>query len=334
MFEQQIRQIEQFLHRDPACRGLIGLHPPHEQFCRGHLAEAAYHIAESGRSVAIVTGFYIPTANPPAAETDGPPGALMLAEFFVGLGLETVIVTDERCAGVLRVGVEFIGLSSEAVVVYPEEEPQWFERFLQERQISHLIAVERPGPSHTPESLLRQDRRNAPPIEDFRRRVPDETHDRCHNMRGQAVDNCTPPLHGLFEAAVTTNPKIRSIGIGDGGNEIGMGSISWEALTARLPDPETAHIACRITTDWTIVSGTSNWGAFGLTAAIALVLDRADLLHGWTAERHRCLLEALVREGPAVDGVTLCAEPTVDGLPFLTYIQPWLGIAEVLEIPS
>jgi hypothetical protein len=43
-------------------------------------------------------------------------------------------------------------------------------------------------------------------------------------------------------------------------------------------------------------------------------------------------LKALVQDGPAVDGVTRLQQPTVDGLPFLTYIQPWEGMRRVLTM--
>ncbi|MFW5833626.1 MAG: glutamate cyclase domain-containing protein, partial [Pseudomonadota bacterium] len=44
---------------------------------RGGLARAAASLAEA-RSAVIVTGFYIPKAEPPAAETDGPIGAVLI----------------------------------------------------------------------------------------------------------------------------------------------------------------------------------------------------------------------------------------------------------------
>ena len=40
----------------------------------------------------------------------------------------------------------------------------------------------------------------------------------------------------------------------------------------------------------------------------------------------------MVEHGPAVDGVTRRREATVDGLPFLTYIQPWAAIRAKLGL--
>jgi hypothetical protein len=40
----------------------------------------------------------------------------------------------------------------------------------------------------------------------------------------------------------------------------------------------------------------------------------------------------MVAEGPAIDGMTRRREATVDGLPFATYIQSWLGIRRLLGL--
>ena len=41
---------------------------------------------------------------------------------------------------------------------------------------------------------------------------------------------------------------------------------------------------------------------------------------------------AMVERGPAVDGISRKRQPTVDGIPFLTYMQPLEGIRRVLGI--
>ena len=119
---------------------------------------------------------------------------------------------------------------------------------------------------------------------------------------------------------------MKTIGIGDGGNEIGMGSIPWEDLVRRLDGDCATRIPCRTPADWTIVAGTSNWGACALAAAVALLRGCPEALRDCDARRHRHVLEKMIADGPAVDGVTGQRRATVDGLPFLTYIQPWEGI--------
>ncbi|OGP68224.1 MAG: hypothetical protein A2170_14565 [Deltaproteobacteria bacterium RBG_13_53_10] len=59
------------------------------------LPGAVASIVEKGRKVAIITGFYVPGGEPPATETDGPPGALILGEGLKSLGMEVVLITDQ-----------------------------------------------------------------------------------------------------------------------------------------------------------------------------------------------------------------------------------------------
>ena len=62
----------------------------------GALRRAAESIGAASRlDVSILTGFYIPAAEPPAAETDGPLGAVQLAAAVGRLGGTARLVTDE-----------------------------------------------------------------------------------------------------------------------------------------------------------------------------------------------------------------------------------------------
>jgi hypothetical protein len=147
-------------------------------------------------------------------------------------------------------------------------------------------------------------------------------------VRGKTALRASPIPH-----SVPPNRRIRTVGIGDGGNEIGMGSFLWESLHPLVPNGHGPRIACRIPTNWTIVAGTSNWGAYALAAAVALLKGHPEVLQSWPATRHEQLLRHLVRHGPAVDGVTREREPTVDGLPLLTYIQPWTSMLQLAAMP-
>jgi len=59
------------------------------------LTGAVSSLAQKGRKVVIVTGFYVPVGDPPATETDGPPGALALAKGLRDLGMEVSLLSDE-----------------------------------------------------------------------------------------------------------------------------------------------------------------------------------------------------------------------------------------------
>lgn len=131
---------------------------------------------------------------------------------------------------------------------------------------------------------------------------------RYRNMRGDDISDVTAPLDDLFLEAARRG--ITTIGIGDGGNEIGMGNVFASTLATI---PHGREIACVVPADFCIAAGVSNWGAYGLAGALSVLAER-DLLPTPAECIHT--IETLVRDGGAVDGRTHRREPTVDGLPF------------------
>ncbi len=129
---------------------------------------------------------------------------------------------------------------------------------------------------------------------------------RYRNMRGADITPTTAPLDELFLEAARLG--LTTMGIGDGGNEIGMGRVFAEALLTVAQGKEIASV---VPTDFCIAAGVSNWGGFGLAGALSILAGR-DLLP--SAAQSAADLERIVRDGGAVDGVTHRREPTVDGL--------------------
>lgn len=325
-----LQEFERLIRSDPARRGLMSAEPPFSLLCQGHLSGAAHELADKCERAAIVTGFFVPHATPAAAETDGPPGAVLLAAVLLASGIDTVVVTDENCHSAVAATARASGYPASRVLAAPLIAAAWIEDWLREAAcdgLTHLISVERVGPSHSQDSLMQQVRPRPralqPLVDDFRARVPSDCWNRCHNMRGNIIDDHTGDLHLLFERLAHHCPRARTIGIGDGANEIGMGTIPWEELWPRLRGEHACRIPCRIAAHWNILAGTSNWGAYALAAAVALLRGQTPLLEDWTSARHLAVLEHLVSQGPAVDGVTGRQNPTVDGLSFAAYIEPW-----------
>lgn len=317
-----LRQIERAIFRDPAGRGLIGEDSRLKRFCEGEIFQAAKEMIESAKRVGIVTGFYVPHGTPPAAETDGPPGAVLLGKALQEIGIEVLFITDRFCENAVRVALQYMGFAETSLRIVGETESRFSDSqwlcYLEDLKLTHLISVERVGPSYFGneiEGLIPQSNRN-----------------RCHNMRGDILDNYSMSLHKLFEVAKLANPQVKTVGIGDGGNEIGMGKIPFEEMAARLSIFNKEFIACRIATDWNIVAGTSNWGAMALAATILQMANRTEIIKEWGWKHHRSLIETMVLNGPAVDGATGRAEISVDGLPFETYFQPWQRIREILGL--
>jgi hypothetical protein len=68
------------------------------EVARGGLWSAASVLtAAPSARVGLITGFYVPLGSPPAAETDGPVGAALLAKGLAEVGISCRLATDEPC---------------------------------------------------------------------------------------------------------------------------------------------------------------------------------------------------------------------------------------------
>ena len=145
-----------------------------------NLIGAVTSLVERGKKIVIITGFFVPGGTPPATETDGPPGALILAEGLKYLGMEVLLLSDEYTLSTLKAGLKFLHLSEREIpiVCFPlehsdeshtsrmkneEMESTVSIRFVRDffkssfgRDVTHLIYIERVGPNHTLESFLAQ----------------------------------------------------------------------------------------------------------------------------------------------------------------------------------
>lgn len=149
---------------------------------------------------------------------------------------------------------------------------------------------------------------------------------RYYSMRGRDVTEFHAHLpHWPAPAAI----PLRSLGIGDGGNEIGMGKIPHATIVKNIPHGDRIH--CRIPTDDLIVCGVSNWGAYALAAGVFLLRNTPPPADLFDPATERAILEIMVREGPLIDGVTGQPTATVDGLSWDEYIAPLLRIREILK---
>jgi hypothetical protein len=139
-----------------------------------------------------------------------------------------------------------------------------------------------------------------------------------HNMRGFDVSEFTAKEDYLIERA--KERKILTIGIGDGGNEIGMGRIlgavkKHVAFGDKCQCPCGTGLGAAFKTDVLVTANVSNWAATGICACIATMLKNIGLMHDGATEKR--MIEACALAG-AIDGVTGYAEPSVDGFPAQT----------------
>lgn len=235
----------------------------------GFCASAARFLLQHTGVVMIVTGFYVQRADAP--ETDGPPGALALGRTLAALGNQVVYVSDAYTVPLLA----DLAPSGTETVEFPITDDatsrQHARGLLDRIAPTVLIAIERCGVTRGGTYL---------------------------NMRGQDISPHTARLDHFF----LQHPH--TVGIGDGGNEIGMGN-----LAPRIPEVATLPDEPAVTrTTHLVIASVANWGAYGVVAALSRLTDR-NLLPRPAAES--ACIRRLVSLG-AVDGVTGVGDCTVD----------------------
>ena len=297
--------IDRIMNLDIGLRGVDKLYGPararsEEPLC----AAAARHLVNvvPGDRVLLITGSLTrPWVSPSIGETDGPVGVAALARALsYGFNAIPVVVTDhsllEPIGATLRAAGQAVVSLVQAqqatsnrqfcsVAVtrgYPVEDAAALaegKRLLSELTPKVVIAVERAG--MTPRGTY-------------------------HNMLGQDYSEGRARTDYLVEEAAKRG--IPTIGVGDGGNEIGMGAIS-EAVHKHVPHGEI--LCARTVTDVLLPCGVSNWGCYAIQAGLALLTGKVELLH--SAGMERKLIDAAAAAG-LVDGNTGKCESTVDGM--------------------
>jgi len=317
------------------------------------LTGAVSSLAQKGRKVVIVTGFYVPVGDPPATETDGPPGALALAKGLRDSGMEVSLLSDEYSLSALKAGLKILGLPEKEVPVlcFPlehsdldhtsrmmneENQSSISIRFAQDffnslagEGLTHLIYIERVGPNHTLDSFVAQERQGKPPLKEFETVLPPSIRNRCFSSRLEDITRFTAKTHYLLEVAGRLGLPVESIGIGDRGNEIGAGKIPWEVFKQKASTHREAVFCSRVRTDTLISCGISNWGGYALLAGVALANGRLEFLEKVTPEQEGTVLDYLVRHGPAIDGITCKPDHSVDGIKFDDYMKVIERIKEI-----
>lgn len=277
----KITAMESIIHQDPGNRGLKKLFRHYDLF-------SATQCLLASKNIAIITGFFIPKANQP--ETDGPLGACALAKTLLAMRKQVTLITDMPCQKALTACLPFMPRQTRSLslVVFPEQK-QTYPRIIDYllKKVDCLVSIERVG------------------------RTNDGTY---LTMHGIDITKDTAPLDELFLEAARRG--IATIGVGDGGNEIGMGNIK-DIVEANIPKGPT--ICCVIPVNHLIIAGVSNWGGYALASALACIMRKQDPTH-FSADaffplnhEQRAMLEGMVKNN-CCDGVTLQQAPFVDGL--------------------
>ena len=254
----------------------------------------AVNVLEEAERVLILTGFCILESM--TGETDGLSGSLVLASALMALGKTVVIVTDVFSGDLLKAGKSLLASEVPIFVVSSGMEAVRLELdgLMEELKPDSVVSIERPGKAADGHS---------------------------YSMRGERLDPVVPQLDDFFLDC--RNKGCRTIGIGDGGNELGMGSLS-ECIRGR--SSLGCLIACVTPADFSVAAAVSSWAGYGLAAALSLRSGRNLLPPPGTEES---IIGAIAAMG-GMDGVTRKREAMVDGLSMGLYLQPLLAIYELI----
>ncbi len=265
----------------------------------GGLWRSAHALAtDPAPRIGLLTGFYVPLAIPPAAETDGPIGAALLAAGLSRAGVPVRMMTDRPCASGCDAALRGAGLGDLPLDIVNLNAPlEPATETWRKAGITWAMAIERCGRTQS-----------GPP----------------RNMRGVDISAHTAALDDLFLAG-----PWDTIAIADGGNEMGTG-----ALPRTLMARHVAHgdlIACVTPASHLIMAGVSHWGCYAMLAALAILRPdwREAMLSCLDPALDLTIMQTMMTEGPAVDGVSQRQEPTIDTLDMTTHHRKLAAIQKI-----
>ena len=231
--------------------------------------DAANIILNNPNMAIILTGFYILSAG--AAETDGPIGAIAIGNALKKIGYQVTYITDEFS----QPPIKKVLSADDNLEIFPmqnhEQSAITADKMISDLNPSLIISIERCGPTVDGDYL---------------------------NSRGKKIEEFNSKTEYLL------NNNIPSIGIGDGGNEIGMGNLKHIIKNST----ELSNPPCITTTDLLIPASTSNWGGYGLVAGLSKITNK-NLLPSIPEDEK--LIKDFVDAG-GVDGITATSSYKVD----------------------
>ena len=252
----------------------------------------SYEIARAildrpGAHVGILTGAAVPGFLP-NGENDGPLGSMALARALLRLGYTVTILTESEIVGVLRA---LMHVSATQVTILELDKEDSTDHAGTAMDLDILIAIEKLGSNE--------------------RHV-------MHGATGTSRNGTRAHVDGLVNR-LNAAGKL-TVGIGDGGNEIGFGKI-YDRARALVDHGMECRCGCGggiITVTATGILypvGVSNWGGYATVAALALLTGDHSLLHTPDDE------VAFITAATAVDcrdGGKGIARNFVDGVPAVT----------------
>jgi hypothetical protein len=239
-----------------------------------------------GRTVIFLTGWYLPMYM--FGENDGPPGSAGLARAMnFGLGATPIVFSESGHVDIIKASFQGAGfrvmddlrevrkILRRAYVAAPlsprmdeAKSMEIIRRWLDELNPAAVISIEKSSPNAMGKN---------------------------HSLPGRDITPINAKYHLMVEEA--RRRGILTVACGDGGNEIGMGNVH-EEVKQYLATGAKCHCGCgggaAATTqvDHLVVGFISNWAAYGIEAALALLLQRHEVMHDGEVEERVLRLTA------------------------------------------
>jgi hypothetical protein len=308
--------IDRITTADISARGVVGpLYAAARRRAGSPMALQAAQLlvdrVKTGSFVIIATGWTNrPQISPLVAENDGPVGAATLARALsVGLKVAPLILIEEQLVGPMKAVANAAGLcvlprkevenshkhapfpvACAAIESFPvdhESAERAAARLAAETEAEAFIAIERGGCSEQGQ---------------------------IHMSSGRSTTAFSAKTDLVLDQIKASGGV--TIGIGDGGNELGMGNIRDEILELMpwfrkcICGCESGIVPIR-TVDLLVLATVSNWGAYAIEAALAGLLGKVDVMHDDSVE-HSVLYGAA--QAGLIDGMSGICASSVDGL--------------------
>ncbi|OGF48291.1 MAG: hypothetical protein A2452_12270 [Candidatus Firestonebacteria bacterium RIFOXYC2_FULL_39_67] len=238
-----------------------------------------------GCRIAIVTGTYNPVYFP-GGETDGPIGAVVLGRALEQLGYKITLCFEKQILPAMQALAKAAGLKKYEVEGLTIGEGNGYAELAE--KYDGAIFIEKIGTNKAG--------------------VP-------HTSSGVRSDSDDSVIDG-FVNGMLKKDKF-SIGLGDGGNEIGFGKMydyvrEVVRYGAECRCPCKDGIATKLATKILFPSAISNWSAYSIIAVIALIKNDISLCH--TPEKEIELLELAPKVG-CFEGTVGKGKAYIDAVP-------------------
>jgi D-glutamate cyclase len=231
-------------------------------------------------------------------ETDGPlGGASIIRAIELGLGAKPIVISEKHIMGPNRATIQAAGITIHEQDVF-------------EARPHSALAIEFPYGFDTGPHISQLFDEHRPKAVIFVERTGPNADGIFHSVTGSPKKPEEVVASHLF-AAEAKERGILTIGVGDGGNEVGFGRIYDEAR-----EIQAAPVAMTVTeTDILVAASISNWGAYGIAAMLGYLLEKPELVQDPDMEYR--MLNACIAAGGA-DGAFTSPVMYVDGTSWQT----------------